>query len=356
MRRGRQRRGAFLQMTVALLYPRVDPGAPADEQDILVQVDAVRGSLAALGHRTVDIPVTLDLEAVAGALAAAAPAAAFNLVETIDGKGSLIHLVPTLLASRGIPFTGAPCEAIVLTSHKLLAKKIFAAEGIPTPRWATAADALARGIPVPPAWIVKSVWEHASIGLEDSSVVRGKAELAAELARRTGREAMEQLFVEEFIDGREFNLGLLAAETPGAAEPESLPPAEIQFVDYPPDKPRMVGYRAKWAEGSFEYTATPRRFDFPAADRPLLAELVRLSRECWRVFSLRGYARVDFRVDGAGRPWVLEINTNPCLAPDAGFMAAAARAGLTLRDVVRRITADAAIARAACRDREEHSA
>ncbi len=350
MRRGRHRRGAFFRMTIAILYPRVDPLAPADEQDIMVQVAAVRDSLAALGHDTVDIPVTLDLEAVSRALAAAAPAAAFNLVETIDGKGSLIHLVPMLLSSRGIPFTGAPCEAIVLTSHKLLAKKIFAAEGIATPRWATAADALAGGLPMPPAWIVKSVWEHASIGLEDSAVVRTQAELAAELARRTKREAMEQLFVEEFIDGREFNLALVAAETPGAAEPESLPPAEIQFVDYPGDKPRMVGYRAKWAEGSFEFTRTPRRFDFPPVDTPLLGELVRTSRECWRVFSLRGYARVDFRVDAEGRPWVLEINTNPCLAPDAGFMAAAERAGLTIRDVVRRITADAALAKAACRD------
>jgi D-alanine-D-alanine ligase len=348
MRRGGTRRGAFSHMTVAILYPRVDPSAPADEQDVLVQVDTVRSSLAALGHDTVDIPVTLDLEAVSRALRAAAPAAAFNLVETIDGKGSLIHLVPTLLTSMGIPFTGAPCEAIVLTSHKLLAKKILAAEGIATPRWSAAVPA--GRLPMPPAWIVKSTWEHASIGLEDSAVVRTHAELAAELARRAKREPLDHLFVEEFIDGREFNLALVSADTPGAAEPESLPPAEIEFVDYPAGKPRMVGWRAKWAEGSFEYTGTPRRFDFPATDRPLIEELVRISRKCWHVFSLRGYARVDFRVDAAGRPWVLEINTNPCLAPDAGFMAAAGKAGLTIHDVVRRITADAALAKAACRD------
>jgi D-alanine-D-alanine ligase len=336
--------------TIAILYGRVDPEAPADEQDVMVQVGAVRSALSALGYRTVDIPVTLDLEAVSRTLAAASPVAAFNLAETIDGKGSLIHVVPTLLASMGIPFTGAPCEAIILTSHKLLAKKILAAEGIATPRWSTAAAARAAGLPMPPSWIVKSVWEHASIGLEDTAVVRTPAALDAELVRRTGRESVEQLFVEEFIDGREFNLALVAAETPGALEPESLPPAEIEFVGYPDGKPRMVGYRAKWAEGSFEYNRTPRRFDFPAGDGPLIAELVRLSRKCWGVFSLRGYARVDFRVDEAGRPWVLEINTNPCLAPDAGFMAAAARAGLTIDDVVRRITADAALAKAACRE------
>ncbi len=331
--------------TVAIIYGRVDPAASEDEKDVLVQVETVRASLLSLGRRTLDVPVSLDLGAAAEVLKASAPVVAFNLAETIEGKGSLIHLVPTLLQSLGIPFTGAPCEAIVLTSHKLLAKKILAAEGIATPRWSTAADARA-GLPFPPAWIVKSVWEHASIGLEDSSVVQSAAELDAEIRRRTLREPLEQLFVEEYIDGRELNLALLGA----GAEPQSLPPAEIQFVGYPRGKPRVVGYRAKWTAGSFEYANTPRRFDFPDTDAGLLQELVRLSRECWRIFSLRGYARVDFRVDASGKPWVLEINTNPCLSADAGFMAAAARAGLTIDEVVRRIVADAAVARAACVD------
>jgi D-alanine-D-alanine ligase len=77
-------------------------------------------------------------------------------------------------------------------------------------------------------------------------------------------------------------------------------------------------------------------------DDGLVKTLVSISRECWTTFELRGYARVDFRVDGAGRPWVLEINTNPCISPDAGFMAAADRAGLTIEDVVRRILSEAA--------------
>ena len=72
-----------------------------------------------------------------------------------------------------------------------------------------------------------------------------------------------------------------------------------------------------------------------------MACLVTVSRECWTAFELKGYARVDFRVDADGRPWVLEINTNPCISPDAGFMAAADRAGLSLQDVIRRILAEA---------------
>jgi D-alanine-D-alanine ligase len=111
-------------------------------------------------------------------------------------------------------------------------------------------------------------------------------------------------------------------------------------VDYPEHKPKFVGYRAKWDQSSFEYGSTPRRFDFPSQDAALLTDLRRQSLACWELFGLRGYARVDFRVDVEGKPWVLEVNTNPCLSPDAGFMATAAREGLSPVDVIRRIITD----------------
>ncbi|MGA2035451.1 MAG: hypothetical protein ABSG68_24650, partial [Thermoguttaceae bacterium] len=115
------------------------------------------------------------------------------------------------------------------------------------------------------------------------------------------------------------------------------PPAEIDFSAFPPGKPRIVGHRAKWEADSFEYQGTPRRFDFPAEDRPLLDRREELARACWRLFRLRGYARVDFRVDGRGQPWILEINTNPCLSPDAGYAAALAQAGISLEQAIGRI-------------------
>jgi D-alanine-D-alanine ligase len=337
---------------IALVYSRVDPGASNDEKDILVQVNAVRAALHALGHATIDVPLSLDLGVAAAVLRTAGPVIAFNLAETIDGKGSLIQLAPTLLESLRIPYTGAPCEAILLTSHKLLGKKTLEAGGISTPRWAPAAQAADRKVPFPGPWIVKSVWEHASIGLEDSAVARSEPDLTREIRRRTERESIEHLFVEAYIEGREFNLALLD----GADMPQSLPPAEIVFVDYPEGKPKMVGYRAKWDEASFEYGSTPRRFDFPPGDAPLVEKLVAISRDCWRLFGLKGYARVDFRVDAEGRPWVLEINTNPCISPDAGFMAAAGRAGLTLEEVVSRIVAAAAHPSGRCDGCEESDA
>jgi len=182
------------------------------------------------------------------------------------------------------------------------------------------------------------VWEHASLGMDDSCLVRGAtpAMVAARLhafADRMGGEC----FAEEFIDGREFNIGLLA----GPQGTEILPPCEIVFGDFPPDKPRIVGYQAKWKADSFEYRHTTRRFDFDAADAPLIEEMKRMSLQCWESFGLAGYARVDFRIDSEGNPWILEANANPCLSPDAGFAAMLARAGLTYDQAVARILADA---------------
>jgi D-alanine-D-alanine ligase len=153
-----------------------------------------------------------------------------------------------------------------------------------------------------------------------------------ERERRWGRPC----FAEEYIDGREFNLSLLTR--PGGVE--VLPPAEIEFSTFPAGKPHIVGYKAKWDAESFEFHHTPRRFDFAPADAGLLDELTDLSRRCWSLFGLRGHARVDFRIDGVGRPWILEINANPCLSPDAGFAAALERGSVAFVEAVRRILDD----------------
>jgi D-alanine-D-alanine ligase len=143
-------------------------------------------------------------------------------------------------------------------------------------------------------------------------------------------------FVETYIDGREFNVALLAGES----GPDVLPPAEIRFDAFPEDTLKIVDYRAKWEADSFEYQQTPRQFTFPKEDAPLLGDLRRIALQCWQLFGLRGYARVDFRVDHHQQPWVLEVNANPCLSPDAGFVAAATQAGLSVNDIVARIFDD----------------
>lgn len=338
---------------VAVLHGAVSPGAPASDQDTLVQVTAVADSLRHLGHEVERIELTLDLGAAADQLRSLAPAFVFNLVESVAGTDRLLPLGPMLLDCLEIPYTGCRTRALVATTDKLLAKRLMRAAGIATPDWldgrtlAGAGDGrpaiAAAGPPAgnPPLlnadagrFIVKSVTEHASFGLDGSAVVSADR-VAAALADRRARFSGEW-FAEAYVDGREFNLSLLG----GADGPQILPPAEIAFQGFAPGEPRILGYAAKWDERSPSYRATPRHADFRPDDMALLDRLQGLACACWDLFELSGYARVDFRVDEAGRPFVLEVNANPCLSPDAGFMAAAERAGLGFVDVVRRIVAD----------------
>jgi D-alanine-D-alanine ligase len=312
-------------MKIAVIHGEVAAGAGRDEQDVLTQVDCVSRGLAALGHEPVSVPVSLNLAAAAQTFANLRPAMVFNLVETLAGKGSLIHLIPALLDALKIPYTGAGTEAMFLTSNKLLTKRWLSAAGLPTPAWFTTAETHEE-LHIKGAWLVKSVWEHASVGLDEDSVLFGadRIRLIAEMVAR--REALGgACLAEAYIDGRELNLSLLE----GADEPEFFPPAEIRFDAYPPGKVRVVGYRSKWEEETFEFANTPRTFEFSAQDAPLLARLKEMALQCWKLF--------DFRVDREDQPWILEVNANPCLSPDAGFCAAALRAGLTFPDILCRI-------------------
>jgi D-alanine-D-alanine ligase len=269
------------------------------------------------------------------------PELVFSLVESLAGADSLVYLPAAVLDVLGVPYCGCRTEALFLTTHKTLAKERMHQAGLPTPAWLEheplAPTPLAAS-QTPSTWILKGVWDQGSRGLDDDSVLRniGPTELRERLAERVARSG-RPCFAEQFIEGREFNLGLLA----GPAGPESLPPAEIEFLAFPPEKPRIVGHRAKWDAESFECIHTPRHFDFPAADAPLLHRLRELARQCWKLFKLRGWARVDFRVDAAGEPWILEVNGNPCISPDAGFVAAMEQASITYDQGIQRIVEDA---------------
>jgi D-alanine-D-alanine ligase len=321
--------------SIAILYGAVGANAGPDERDVLVEVDFVQRALAALGYLPVPVPFTLDLDEARRMLLNVRPVLVFNLVESVDGNGALIHLATALLDSLGLAYTGAHTEAMFLTSSKLLSKRIMRSAGLATaPWWVPENDAELPDFAGP--YIVKSVWEHASIGIDDTSVTPNRR-TAVSVLRKRRRTLGGQWFIERFINGREFNIGLLDGTADGVTTPQILPIAEMRFVDFPPEKPRIVGYNAKWHDGSFEEQHTQRDFGWSAFDLDLLARLEQLARDAWRLFGMSGYARIDVRVDAAGDPCILEINANPCLSPDAGFMAAAEQAGLRSDEVVGRI-------------------
>ena len=183
-------------------------------------------------------------------------------------------------------------------------------------------------------YIAKPLWEDASVGINDSSVFRGNdAGIITSLKDRWGKG----FFIEEFINGREFNVSVLGGEK----GPQVMPLAEILFNDFPAEKPRIVGYAAKWNQDTFEYKNTPRSFDLKNTSENLKNELKEMATKCWGIFKLKGYARVDFRVNQQNEPFVLEINANPCISPDAGFYAACSKAGISFTEMVKRIIYDA---------------
>ncbi|MGB5885017.1 MAG: D-alanine--D-alanine ligase [Desulfobulbales bacterium] len=329
-------------MIITVVHNEVAADDAPDAKDVLVQVETVTTALRAMGHKVTHLRCSLDLEETRQRLHELGTHLVFNLVESLAGRGSLIHLFPALLEALGLPFTCSDAEAMRLTSNKAAAKERMEVDGLPTPAWIgpypeTRAMGNKNKLSSDRTWIIKSLWEHASIGLDGNSLVQtGSAPvLMAEMVKRVFSLG-GACFAEEFIEGREFNLSLLAAEK-GATV---LPPAEISFAGFDPEKPRIVDYQAKWAEDSFEYQNTPRSFDFRAEDAALLAELEKLALRCWDIFNLRGYARVDFRVDAENRPWILEVNANPCLSPDAGFAAALARAQISFSEAVGAIVVD----------------
>ncbi|MBW3539892.1 MAG: D-alanine--D-alanine ligase [Planctomycetes bacterium] len=346
-------------MKVIILYNAPAEDASIAESDVLAQRDAVAAALVRLGHDVHPLPATLNLAAVRERLVELQPGVVFNLVESLGGTDRLAPVATLLLDALHLPYTGARTRATLTTSDKLTAKAALVAAGLPTPAWLAiapdgrqhsqfnlaAATSLSSKIqpasaalPQSDRVILKAVWEHASFHMGDDAIVTladdtPLDERLRERERTTGRT----YFAEAFIDGREFNLTLLG----GVEGPEVLPPAEIDFAAFPEGKPRIVGYSAKWDERSFEYHHTPRQFLASAADEPLLDEMRSLARRCWDVFELTGYARVDFRVDSRGLPWILEVNTNPCLTPDAGFAAAVEYAGIGYDRAIGRILEEA---------------
>jgi len=315
------------RLSVLVLHEAIGPDARADELDALVQVEQVSAALKKSGWGVTSLATGLELETTLAAIEEQNPDCVFNLVESLAGDGRLIHFVPALLETAGLCFTGCSSDAMYLSSNKLLAKRWMTKHGIATPAILTddckLSDTSGR-------WIVKSVWEHASFGMDDGCVVDGADAARARIEASRQRYGGEW-FAEAFIDGRELNISVL--ENRGKIQ--ILPAAEMTFVDYPADKPKFVGYAAKWDEDAPEYHATQRQF--PSLPDQLGNAINQAVEECWKCFGLGGYARVDFRVDAAGKPWVLEVNANPCIALDAGFAAAASEAGISHTQLVEQL-------------------
>ena len=306
-----------------ILHNPVSSSAKEDEADVLEQAELIKKALDGRELEIIQIEFNINLPFLTDTLKKIQPSVVFNLVETVMGQGKLNFLSPALLETLKIPFTGSGTNAIYLTTDKLLTKQLLRFHQLYTPDWVSdISKSASEG-----KYILKPVSEDGSVGIEEDLVKTGK-----EI-----RTIPKDYFLEEYIHGREFNISVLG----GIKGPEVLTPAEMEFRNYPDSKPKILGYKAKWKENSFEYKNTVRSFALKEEDRKLIRSMEEMAKKCWKIFELKGYVRVDFRIDKNEKPYIIEINANPCIAPDSGFIAACHYSGYSDKEVVSRILEDA---------------
>lgn len=315
-------------MRIAVLHSDVAADAPPDERDTLVVAESIAAVLKTRGHVSVQAPFVADPAALRARVADAD--IVFNLVESVFGQDDLSALAPAMLERLGVVYTGAGAAPLALTADKPATKRILRAAGLPTPDWAEPPEW--SGLSEAKRYIVKAATADASVGLDDDAVVMGMAAVRAR-AKKSAAEFGGRWFAEAYVEGREFNVAVLEE----AGVPRVLPIAEMRFTGWAADRPKIVGYAAKWDESCDDAVKTVRAFGLEKTEPALERRLREQALEVWRLFGLCGYARVDFRVDEDGAPTILEINPNPCLEQAAGYAAAAREAGYTYDALIEQI-------------------
>ncbi|MCE5196973.1 MAG: D-alanine--D-alanine ligase [Negativicutes bacterium] len=317
---------------LVVLYNQVEADTPEDVLDNRTQAFWIAEILAQSDYRVSTAEFTaeklLDLKKTVSDQGEQA-LLILNMVDATPGQADLVYRLPALLNDLQLPYTGCSCEALYLTTDKIKTKEILRESGISTPEWVSHASyaGFCRG----QQYIIKAVSEDASIGLTEDSVVnprdaRQLEQLICEREKRFGR----LFFAERYIDGREFNVCLYGDQD----HPIALQPYEWKFEGYEAlGMARIFDYAAKWEEQSYGYDHVTAVYDL-AGEENLLRELEEIALQCWRIFGLRGHARIDFRIDAQQKPWVLEINGNPSYY---GFYHIARHKGLDFQEIVRAI-------------------
>jgi len=321
---------------------RSDPGyhppskelVDASEIGVLEQMRSIASALREHRHEVIIFSADDDTQKLCSFLSYEQPEVIFNCCESILGQSKLEMNVAALYELFRIPYTGSPPLALGLALEKALAKAVFLANGIPTPRHQLFESDILETIDSQLRFplIVKPVHEDASIGIDANAIVQDATSLAKRIAF-IQKEFEQPALVEEFIDGRELNVAVLAASD---GKFIALPISEITFDKMPEGMPRIVSYVAKWVEESPLYQTTVPVC--PANVPENIAQEARtIALRAANAVGLRDYGRVDMRLDANGNLFVLEANPNPDISEDAGFMRAARTSGRTFASTINEI-------------------
>jgi D-alanine-D-alanine ligase len=299
------------------------------------EVTAIEDSLRDAGFNPYVLSVDHFSRDLVQTLLKIGPKFVFNLCEEINGKCELEMCVAGFLDLMNIAYTGSGPFALGLALNKHRVKQLLRASGIP----------VARGYLLHPGKkpspngtrfpvIVKPAHEDASLGINSNSVCHDYAQLEKQ-ASYIHKIYLQEALIEEYLDGREFNVSIL-----GDQDPKVLAISEIDFSSMPEGEPRIVTYRAKWDEESAQYRGTVPVCPAQLPKR-LENRIKQIALRSYACIGCRDYARVDMRTDSRGSLYVLEVNPNPDIAPSAGFARAAQTAGYSYSEIIFRIAQSA---------------
>lgn len=259
------------------------------------------------------------------------PDVVFNLCEALNGVASGEPAAAQVIEELGMEYTGSTPFSLATALDKGAAKEALISSSVPTPPY----KVLGRGddcctlldFPL----IIKPLHEDGSLGIERESVVYD--EVALEQRVRYIHEVYrEPALVESYIAGREFNVSLLGGE----GREVVLPLAEMDFSGFPEKAVRICTYEAKWVKGCPEYRGSVPIC--PAIVSPEVEKDIKgVALAAYRALRLRDYGRVDIRVGAEGIPYVIDVNPNPSISVDSGFVRAASVAGFTYERLINRI-------------------
>ncbi len=250
----------------------------------------------------------------------------FNLVESLGGRAFTEPNAIRQIRGLGFRFTGVPFRAMRWSSNKLRTKQLLESAGIPTPPYQVFQNLRDRSIHVPLPAIVKPMAEGGSMGITQASVVT-EAEALLDRVAECISTYRQPALVESYVAGRELNVALW-----GNGRPELLPISEILFEWTDDPLKQIVSFDAKWVADSIEYQNTPGRCpaDLSVKDQ---AAIELIAKQVHKLLGIKGFVRIDMRLRD-GVPYVLEVNCNPDLSPDAGFFRSANAAGHTYQSMV----------------------
>ncbi len=301
------------------------------EREFLKQIALIKKTLQKKYIGVETLGINSDIKSAMKKILHFSPDMIFNFVESVEGNANLESYIAGMFDILGIPYTGNGPLTLGNCLIKSRTKQILQSHGIRTPKhWiAQLNESINKNdfdlkFPV----ILKLAREDASIGISELSVVRNFEGMKEQL-EYLYNSFRQEVLIEEYIEGRELNVAILGDKI--------LPVSEICFDGLPGELPKIVTYEAKWSPESVYFKHTTPKCPAPL-DEILKQKIEKMARAAFEAMECRDYARVDIRLNQKNIPYVIEVNPNPDISPDAGFIRSAGVSGISYEEVLYQIS------------------